>query len=224
MTVGRSGSTALMYALRKQPDLATPGKNIDCVDDELLHPDFVAQYASGYRRLTAADIGTPDQLVEAFFDFNAGAAFAGFKSMPNRHRDFAAFVRTPGLTVISLVRDDIPSTVASFLLATATGCWRRGGGSQSRSLRFDPRRHGPFVAANLRYVNDGIKRIAAIPGAITLTYEALCRPDFRSPELDAYFGRAVRLENPKPPLHGSSYIENWPEFQRFLQQQGETAA
>ena len=217
MTVGRCGSTALMQALRAFPDISTPGKAIDCVDDELLHPEHATRHASDYAGLTGQPVRSADDLLGAFFRHHSASAYAGFKSMPNRHRDFAAFVRTPEIRFIGLVRYDIPSTVASFLIAMAAGCWRRDGGAKRYRLAFDAKAHGPAVASNLRYVLDSLGAIDAMPNAIRLVYEELCRPDFRSAELDDYFERSVRLANPKPPLHAGSYILNWPEFRDFIQ-------
>ncbi|MGZ8246317.1 hypothetical protein [Methylomagnum sp.] len=37
--------------------------------------------------------------------------------------------------------------------------------------------------------------------------------------MDDFFARPIRLENPKPPLHGSEYVANWPEFHEFLTRQ-----
>jgi hypothetical protein len=136
--------------------------------------------------------------------------------MPNRHRRYSEFVTTAGLQIIGLTRRDIPSTVASFMLARATGRWRRDGGIQQQSWHFDPLQHGQWVASNLAYVTRSIEAIQVIPEAIALTYEDLCREDFHSPRLDSFFGRAIRLGNPKPPVHGSSYVSNWPEFLAFL--------
>jgi len=221
MTVGRCGSTALMQALRGFADIATPFKDISCADDELLHPKYVRAHASEYQQLTGRPVESPDQLMQAFYLHHADANYAGFKSMPNRHRHYEEFVTTAGLQFIGLTRRDIPSTVASFMLARATGCWRRDGGVQRQSLHFDPQQHGKSAASILVYVMRSIEAIRVIPEAINLTYEDLCREDFHSRHLDDFFGRAIRLENPRPPVHGSSYVGNWPEFLAFLHSVGE---
>lgn len=205
-----------MQGLRSCPEIATPHKNISCVDDELLHPRQIHEYAGEYGRLTGRRIATPGQLMQAFYQYNAGFAFAGFKSMPNRHTHFHEFTRQPGIRFITLVRMDIPSTVASFLTAMLTGCWRRDGGRQDRTWTFEQTGHGPLVAANLAYVLDSFRLIESIPDAIRLTYEDLCREDFHSPELDRYFQRPIRLANPQPPTHAGSYLANWDEFVEFI--------
>ncbi len=216
MAVGRCGSTALMRALGSFPDIATPGKNIACADDELLHPDFVRHYAGQYENLTAQRIRSPGELIRAFYRHNGGHAYAGFKSMPNRHRHYRKFVASGEIRFITLVRRDIASTVASFMVAMLTGCWRRDGGGQAESWTFDAEAHGPAVAANLDYVLASLDLIASIPNGIALAYEDLCQEDFNSPELDGYFGRPIRLADPQPPLHGSAYVANWPEFLDFI--------
>jgi hypothetical protein len=216
MTVGRCGSTALMRALQAFPDIATPDKNLPCIDNELLHPEQIRRHAQEYARLADTPVETPGQLMQAFYRYNGGQPYAGFKSMPNRHRHFHRFVEAPDIRFITLIRKDIPSTVASFLVAMQTGCWRRDGGAQDLTWTFDEERHGPLAAGNLRYVLDSIRLIESIPERIALVYEDLCREDFSSPELDDFFGRPIRLEAPKPPLHGSRYVANWPEFHAFL--------
>lgn len=221
MTVGRCGSTALMQALRAFPDIATPFKDVHCADDELLHPKFVRDYAGRYQRLTGWTIETPGDLMQAFYRHHEDAGFAGFKSMPNRHPRYHEFVTAAGLQFIRLSRRDVPSTVASFMLAKATGRWRRDGGVQHESWHFDPRQHGKAVAFNLAYVERSIEALQAIPDAIDLAYEDLCREDFHCRQLDEFFGRSIRLENPKPPIHGSSYVGNWPEFLAFLDSVGQ---
>jgi hypothetical protein len=220
MTVGRCGSTALMNALQDFPDIATPGKNIECADHELLHPDCARRYARQYAALAGREIRSPGALIEAFYRHNAGYAYAGFKSMPNRHRQFQRFAASRGIQFITLVRRDVASTVASFMVAMQAGCWRREGGVQTETWTFDPARLGPAVAANLAYVLDSLALIASMPGAIALAYEDLCREDFASPELDGYFDRPVRLPRPKPPLSGSAYTANWPEFLEYLSRCG----
>lgn len=216
MTVGRCGSTALMEALRAHPDVGTPARDVASEDDELLHPQHAARYAEHYARLTGLTVKTQGQLMHAFYHHNRRRAFAGFKTMPNRHDNFEKFTRSPRIQFISLIRRDIPSTVASFLLAMERGCWRRTGGPQARQWTFDPRRDGPAAAANLNYVMSSIRRIEEIPGAIALHYEDLCRDDFQDSRLDGFFARRIRIANPLPPLHGSSYVGNWHEFLEFL--------
>ncbi len=55
-----------------------------------------------------------------------------------------------------------------------------------------------------------------MPGAIHLVYEDLCDPNFHSTELDNYFERTIRIDNPKPSTKGRDYVTNWDEFESFI--------
>jgi LPS sulfotransferase NodH len=214
LTVGRAGSTALRDHLARYPDVALPGKNIECVDQELVHPARVGEHAAAYAKLCGTAIATPEQLIEAFYALNREAAFAGFKTMPNRHPDFDRFASRADVQFITLSRRDIASTVASFLMAMATDSWRRRGGTQLARLRFDARRDAPAVAGNVLKSAEQLRRV---PRAIALAYEDLCNPAFRSPALDGFFGRSIRLDAPRPPTSGETYVDNWPEFRAFIE-------
>ncbi|HEX8009619.1 MAG TPA: hypothetical protein VF814_01555 [Casimicrobiaceae bacterium] len=218
LTVGRAGSTALMDRLARYPDVAVPGKNIECVDQELTHPARIQAHAAAYARLCGRAIATAEQLIDGFFEVNGGAGYAGFKTMPNRHRDLARFVARPDIQFITLSRRDVASTVASFLMAMATDSWRRDGGLQTARWKFDAQRDAAAVVGNLRYLVKGDAKLRAVPNAIALVYEELCAPAFSSPALDAFFGRPIRLDDPKPPTSGESYVANWPEFRAFVDQ------
>ena len=85
LTVGRAGSTSLMDALEKFPDIALPNKNIPCPDNELFHPLRVQAYMRQYAALCGTPIARPRELMECFFARNDAMAYAGFKTMPNRH-------------------------------------------------------------------------------------------------------------------------------------------
>ena len=128
MTVGRSGSTALMNYLQKFDDIALPCRDIACVDNELLHPSFVAQYQADYAALLGTAIDSGDALTDAFFNMHKKSKYVGFKSMPNRHSNIVQFLSKPDVQIIALWRDDVASTVASFMKAQDTGSWRRDGG------------------------------------------------------------------------------------------------
>ena len=216
LTVGRAGSTALMDHLARYSDVALPGKNIDCVDQELVHPARIAAHAAAYAKLAATAITTVDELIDAFFAHNACAAYAGFKTMPNRHKVLDRFVSRPDIQFITLARRDVASTVASFVVAMATDSWRRDGGPQTARWTFEPRRDAAGVAGNLRYVLKSAELLRRVPNAIALAYEDLCDPGFSDPGLDAFFGRRIRLDHPQPPTSGESYVVNWPEFRAFV--------
>lgn len=215
LTAGRAGSTALMDALQCLDDVAVPNKNIACPDNELVHPSEIRQYVQEYSRLCNVHITRANQLIECFFLYNAGFRFAGFKSMPERHRDYMAFINRKDITFITLARRDVPSTVASFMLAMAKGTWRRSGEVPQARWTFrgeDAKR----VLSNLAYVHRSLVQLSMVPDAIRLTYESLCDPGFCCEELDGFFGRPIRIENPRPPTSGRSYVTNWDEFEDFV--------
>lgn len=215
LTTGRSGSTALMDAFAAVPGTAVPRLDVDCRDHELLHPKAIQGYAAEYSRLLAVPVTTADALIEAFYTRHAHARRCGFKSMPNRHRDFAAFSARDDIQFITLTREDTASTVASFMLAMEQGSWRRAGGIPGERWTLT-RRNAARVASNLAYVSRANRVLLRVPGAIHLGYEALCSADFQDPRLDAFFGCHIALSAPKPPTRGESYVTNWQAFVDFL--------
>ena len=217
LTTGRSGSTSLMNFLAKFDDIALPCIDVECADNELLNPKRAAQYAKVYAARCALPVNTVNDLIECFYRVHGTATYAGFKSMPNRHPDFDAFAARSDIRFITLVREDIVSTVASLLVAIDTGFWRRVGEPHSAKWRFDLARDEQRVLSNLAYVLQSNEVLRLIPDAIALTYEELCEPNFRSSALNHFFARHVCIENPRPPTHGSSYVENWDEFAAFVQ-------
>lgn len=216
MTVGRTGSTSLMEALGRSEDIAVPNKNIECPDNELIHPRTLTNNLARYSELCHRTLSGQQELVDAFFELNADYAYAGFKSMTNRHKDYPGIFSRSDLQYITLDRRDIASTAASFLLAEIRGSWRRHGEPQPEGFRFDAARWGKRVESNVVYMFRSHWVLNDLPGAIHLYYEDLCNPDARSAELDAFFGRPVRLLTPKPPTSGSSYVSNWEEMQAFV--------
>lgn len=216
MTVGRTGSTSLMEALERFEDIGVPNKNIECIDNELIHPRTLTSNLEKYSALCGRPLLTQQQLMDAFYELNEGYAFAGFKSMTNRHKDYRGIFQRPDLQYITLERRDIASTAASFLLAEIRGSWRRHGEPQPAGFRFDAGRWGKRVESNVYYMFQSHTTLAGLPGAIPLYYEDLCDPDQRSPALDAYFGRPVRMPEPKPPTSGASYVSNWDEMRDFV--------
>lgn len=218
LTAGRSGSTALMNALAAHADIAVPGKSVASEDQELLHPRDIARYTAAYRQLTGKAIDDDDSLIAAFYAHHADSAYAGFKSMPERHADFTTFSRRRDIRFIVLTRRDVASTVASFFVAAHTGSWRRNGEPQAARWTFGSD-HLASVLGHLDYVLKSNALLAQVPAAIRLSYEDLCQPDFSSPELDALFGRRITLMQAKPPTAARSYMSNWPVFEQFIAQQ-----
>lgn len=223
MTMGRSGSTSLMKALTRHSDIAGPSKNVASDDEELLRPAAAWRYAQEYSALCGRLIATPNELIESFFALNRGCAYAGFKSMPQRHDDYAQFIARDDIQFITLDREDLPSTVASFLLAERTGAWRRAG--EAPPARWTFRSEDRLRVAQLvEYVLLVRQRLAEIPRAIHLTYEQLCDPQFSHAPLDGFFDRPIRLPDPRPATHASTYTENWEEFCALIAELSPTPA
>lgn len=215
LTSGRAGSTALMDALARFDDIAVPHKQIDCVDNEILHPRRRAQHAQQYQQLTGLPTGDELSLIHAFYESNKHASYAGFKSMPERHRHLREFAAQPEVQFITLKRSDVPSTVASFLVAIDAGTWRREGGEQPHRLVFGPH-YEQRAIGHLQYVEQCDQQLQSLTGAIHLQYEDLCREGFFCPPLDNFFQRHIGLLKPKPSTTGASYVENWDEFCSFI--------
>lgn len=215
LTHGRSGSTAFMRALAAHADIVTPDKQTESPDNELLHPKWVDRYRAFYQKYHPRPITNELRLIEAFYRSAGTAGFAGFKSMPNRHRKLQALIQNPKVQVITLVRQDIASTIASFLVATDRGTWRRSGEPQPNRLVYSERLDDR-ITAHLKYILYCNKVLARIPRAIHIEYESLCQPDFNQAELNHFFKRNVALESARPPVEGSSYVENWPAFRDFI--------
>lgn len=215
LTTGRAGSTALMEALAAHADIAVPAKQIESPDNELLHPKFIQRYAEYYSRACSMPVRNEIDLIDAFFRANAGSSYAGFKSMPSRHRNFGILSRSPQLQLITLRRRDIASTVASFISAADANTWRREGGPQEYAFTFGPQ-FEKRVEGHLNYIVSSWKRLQHLPGAIHLEYEDLCQPGFSDDGLDAFFGCEIRLKSPKPPTNAEHYVFNWEEFKAFI--------
>ncbi|MBN1209540.1 MAG: hypothetical protein JXB05_32110 [Myxococcaceae bacterium] len=214
LTTGRTGSTSLMDGLAAWDDVLVPHKLFTCVDNELLHPDHGETYKQRLEALSGRRIRSRGELLERFFAQGSAYRYAGFKSMPNRHPRYRAFIEREDLQFIVLVRADVAATVASFLVALRTGSWRRAGGAQAAwTFRREDR---SAVLDNLLYVHASHAQLAQVPGAIRLTYEELCSPAFHSAELERFFGRPVQLRAPRPPLTTADYVTNWPEFEAFI--------
>lgn len=217
MTVGRAGSTSLMECLERFDDIAVPNKNTTCTNNELLYPRDIRQFAKAYSDLRKGPVRNADELIDAFFEVNAQSAFAGFKTMPNRHKDYRGFVTRKDIQFITLDRRDVSSTAASFFVAEFMETYRRRGEEHTEKFRFERDKHARRVAGNLAYLHQGHRRLLRIPNAIRLDYEDLCDPAYVSQPLEEFFGRPIRLQNPRPPTQGNVYIENWDEFSKFVE-------
>ena len=216
MTVGRAGSTSLLECLERFDDIAVPNRNVSCESNELLYQRDIKEFMKAYSELCKRPIRNIDELIDAFFEANAKYPYAGFKTMPNRHKDYGAFVTRKDIQFITLDRRDLASTAASFFVAEFIETYRRRGEEHKQKFRFEREKDSSRVSGNLAYLHKGHRRLMRIPNAIHLYYEDLCNTAYASQPLDEFFGRPIRLQNPKPPTHGSTYLENWDEFQDFV--------
>jgi hypothetical protein len=159
-------------------------------------------------------------LVNAFFELASRSPYAGFKSMPNRHRNLQVFVQSEDIQFITLEREDLASTVASFIVAIDRDTWRRDGGEQVHGFEFK----GEYVdraRSHLDYILSSSALLGRIPGAIKLTYEEICRDDFDNAQLNGFFGRVIKLDRPQAPTNAEHYVRNWDSFKRYIDDQAQ---
>jgi hypothetical protein len=217
MTTGRSGSTSFLDALANLKDVFLPNDLFPCWDQELTHPHRVKKHIEWFRLRSGKPVKGQDDLVEQFYQLSVNRRFIGYKSMPSRHNTFKTFTRRADIQFITLVREDLPSTLASFYMARRNSKdWTRRGEPQKRYWTFS-QSDIPGVLGNLEYLLNSHRMIESIPHAIRLSYEDLCSNDFRSEELDGFFEYPVRLSNPQPPVSASTYVTNWAEFVAFVE-------
>ena len=68
MTTGRAGSTALMDKLSLFDDIGVPNNQINCRDNEILHPQFKQHYSTLYQQKTGLPVSDEISLINAFFN------------------------------------------------------------------------------------------------------------------------------------------------------------
>ena len=216
ITPGRAASTALMSVLEGYDDIAVPNKNIDCNNNELVQQRVAKLHRRLYGELCGTEIKTDAELIEKFFEYNQASPFAGFKTMPMRHKNQPEFFQRQDIQFIILTREDIPSTVASFIAARMKNTWDRKGGAARSKIRI----RGISVLmvwGNIIYIRRSLNALNMINNGIKITYEALCDPNFSNQELNAYFGRTIQLASPVKPTSGADYIENWDWLKGFVE-------
>ncbi len=217
MTLGRTGSTSLIHAFRPVADVVLPSRLFpDCEDEELVHPDTSERWRNSFQAQTGQPLPNNAAFVEAYYRYFASEAYVGFKSMPQRHLDYSQFIRRPDTFFITLTRRDLPSMVASFQLAMQKGTWRRNGEPLQHRWVFTPEQMRGTEKL-LTYILATNQLLSSIPQALHLTYEEISSPGFHHEALDEYFRCPIRLPNPRGPTNASSYVENWGEFQRFIE-------
>jgi len=220
LTSGRAASTSLMQALAAHADIGVPEKQLKCPNNEIYSFMRADRYWAAYTLLAGFPVHDELSLAAAFYASNQTMPFAGFKTMPNRHRHLQRMINEHDIQVITLVRRDIASTIASFIAATDSGVWVRAGETQTHRFHFG-REHERRVDSHLSYLVQCLRLFTQIPGVIALDFETLCDKTFSDTKLDGYFKRPIHLTSPLTPIDGSHYVENWPSFTRYIQQRSE---
>lgn len=211
LSTGRAGSTALMRAIGRHPDIATPPANA-----ELLNPRLRIQFTDYVKRLGGDPTDdSAEALLEAFLRLHSSASYIGFKLLPLQLRSFERLVRDPGIQFIVLTRRDLVSHVASWFVARRYDTFRVGTQSVVKQITFgtewrdDLRRH-------IRMIQKNVAAMAQVKDAIRLEYEDLCAPGFSCAALNDYFGRSIALESPHPPTDARHYVQDWEHFAEFV--------
>jgi hypothetical protein len=209
-----------MEALAAHDDIAVPSKQINCPSNEIYRVINPEHYWPAYEELAGMPVTGELSLALAFYSSNEPSAYAGFKTMPNRHRQLGRLIAENEVQVISLSRRDLPATIASFIAARELKSWARSGEPQNYRFRFSAAIE-PRIDTHLTYILKSLRLLATLRGAITIEFEQLCTDTFFDRQLNAYFDRAIRLQDPRPPIEASSYVENWPAFARYIQRRAE---
>jgi hypothetical protein len=124
------------------------------------------------------------------------------------------FASRADMTIITLVRQDVASTIASLRAALDHGTWRRAGEAQNHLWTF--RKEDKSVLKIIASLWKELEMLGSVKNAIQLTYEGLYDPDRTEVELSGYFGRAIKIPNKSPPTNGQDYVTNWDEFKVFV--------
>jgi hypothetical protein len=178
------------------------------------------RYWQAYEKFAAMPVTDELSLALAFYSSNESSAYAGFKTMPNRHRQLGRMIAENEIQVINLFRRDLPATIASFIAARDVKSWDRRGEPQDYRFHFSAAIE-PRIDMHLAYILKSLRLLATLRGAITIEFEQLCTDTFSDRQLNTYFDRAIRLQDPRPPIETSSYVENWPAFAQYIQRRAE---
>jgi hypothetical protein len=133
-----------------------------------------------------------------------------------RHKDDPGFLDRDDIQFIVLTRDDIPSTVASFIAARNKNTWNRRGGKIQSKIHIRGI-NVLMVWGNAFYIRRSLNALKNTKNGIKINYEDLCDPNFNNQDLNAFFGRTIQLANPVKPTSGAEYIENWDWFKQFVE-------
>ena len=215
LTTGRSGSTSLIKALEAYQDVIVPNKQIRCFDNELLNPSVVKEHVSIYQKLASKRIENDVDLSRVFFESVRTGNYVGYKSNPSTHSDIPRLISELDVQFINLYRLDVPATIASYLVAKKFNTWRRSGEKQQIIVNYSDRLN-PDILHFVNAISLNHHKMSKVRGAIELHYEDLCNPDHENPRLNNFFGRQIKISEPKPPIHVSEYVRNWEEFSEFI--------
>ena len=214
VTTGRSGSTSFMKAFEKFDDIAVPNKNLVCPDNELLNFRRIKEHKKSMSKLVNNSIKSREELIKYFFDYNNAFSYVGFKLLPPFEK-YTKFFQREDIKFIYLKRDDLPSTVASSFFAIKYKTWKRSG--EKHNVKERIKGFDKLLVRKITREHYRSKEILdTIPTAIQIRFEDLCQPDFLNTELDGFFNRHIKLDNPKPPLSGAEYIDNWEWFKQYV--------
>ena len=136
--------------------------------------------------------------------------------MPNRHRCLQQIITDNEIQVIGLIRRDLAATIASFIAAVDIKSWQHSGERQDYHFLFSPAIE-PRIDAHLGYLLRSLVLLAKLQNTIMIEFEDLCSETFCNARLNDYFQRPIRLHNPRQPIDGASYVENWNEFVCYVQ-------
>lgn len=215
-TTGRCGSRSFFLSLLKYDDIAIPSKNQDIQCNELLNPRFLPEFYESYSIMCGQNINTKSSLIDWFYLFNNISPYAGFKMLFSQSIDCPDFFERGDIRFIVLLRHDVPSTLASLMLAGDTGVWNREGGAHTRSWSYSSAREEE-LQEKVRGHYQAVIRLASIKNAIRIYYEDIVKEGFHHAQLSEFFGRDIRLSAPKQATSGAQYVRNWSEFQETVE-------
>lgn len=212
----RSGSTFLIERLA----LAT-GADIPPVN----HAELFNVYEKLFNtRVLQLDGSSEQALLESYF---AGCTqqFAGIKTIPSFHREWAALAALPDVQFITITRTDVLGTIASMLISERLDNWQTPVRQQLGGAKFRFREFFPDARSQEMYLGDllnrllfdlrTLERLNAHPNTIAIRCEDMLG-SFQSPRLDAYFGQPVLLRGFAAPTSPRECFEDVDEFRRTI--------
>lgn len=209
----RSGSTFLIERLVRAADADAPLVN---------HKELFNLYERLFNTcVLQLDGSTELGMLRSFFA-RSTKQFAGLKTIPSFHREWASVAAVPDLQFITISRKDVLSSIASILVSENTRIWDRTAREQLDGRPgnfghwFRDRREQEMVLGDLinRFLFDtrSIEQLNARPTTIALTCEELVGDTFRSEQLDEFFGQRMSLRGFRQPTDYRECFEDAPLF------------